>query len=113
MCKEAWQNAYAERINGVIKNQYLKAWVINDFTHLEQQLKRAVDNYNTRKPHSRLPDKCTPVHFEQKLLNCTATTRPKVKLYTEAIFKSEGGIEPPSLLPQQGLQVSSLPKAMA
>ena len=30
----AWENPYAERVNGTIKNEYLKRWTIKDFNAL-------------------------------------------------------------------------------
>lgn len=68
MCKEVYENPHAERINGIIKNNYLKCYRPEDFNQLKQMLKRAVDNYNNGKPHRSL-DEVTPVFFEQNKSN--------------------------------------------
>jgi len=64
MCKTAWENGKAERINGVIKNNYLKHKDINSFTQLVEQVDRSVYLYNTEKPHISLQRK-SPVEFEK------------------------------------------------
>lgn len=68
MCKEVYENSHAERINGTIKNDYLKYYMPNDFNQLKVMLKRAVDNYNTGKPHRSL-NEVTPAYFEQNINN--------------------------------------------
>lgn len=67
MCEYAYQNGKAERINGVIKNNYLRHWSINSLTELTKSVDRAVRLYNQEKPHSSLYRK-TPVEFEESLL---------------------------------------------
>jgi len=62
-------NAYAERINGIIKNEYLNYWHIEDLPTLKRRLKKAVNNYNTHRIHNSLSGKQTPSEFENKLLN--------------------------------------------
>ena len=68
MCLEAWENPFAERINGIIKNEYLKYKTINNLKELKRQLEFAVDNYNYKRPHWGLPNKLTPVNFEKYML---------------------------------------------
>jgi putative transposase len=67
MGKEAQQNAYAERINGTIKNEYLNHWQINSFAMLQDKVKKAVYHYNFKRKHDHLPLRRTPVEFEQAL----------------------------------------------
>ena len=50
----AQDNAYAERINRTIKEEYLSYWKPKNFKELKGCLKRAVDNYNTARPHKSL-----------------------------------------------------------
>jgi len=64
MCEMAYENPYAERINGTIKNQYLKGYNPKDFESLKKMTKRAVYNYNYIKPHSSL-NKLSPAAFEK------------------------------------------------
>lgn len=64
MCKYAWENPYAERINGVIKNNYLKHRSIKSFDDLKTEVDRAVQLYNHDKPHKSL-GRQTPIEFER------------------------------------------------
>lgn len=68
MCKEVYENPHAERINGTIKNDYIKCYGPADFNHLKEMLKRAVNNYNNGKPHQSL-NEVTPAYFEQNIYN--------------------------------------------
>jgi len=79
---KAQDNAYAERINGTIKNEYLKAWEINSFAQLKRKLKKAVENYNGIRPHDHLPNRMTPIDFE-KMLSLGNQKRPRVIIYAE------------------------------
>ncbi|MEX1135407.1 MAG: IS3 family transposase [Balneolales bacterium] len=54
MAKEAYQNPQAERINGTIKNGYLRHWNINNYKTLVKLVDRAVALYNYEKPHKSL-----------------------------------------------------------
>ncbi len=66
MCKHPWENPYAERINGVIKNNYLRDKEINSFEQLKKQVDRSVWLYNNEKPHASLR-KLTPIKFENNI----------------------------------------------
>lgn len=68
MCKHAYENGKAERVNGVIKNNYLKHRNINNLSDLVKEVDRAVNLYNEDKPHSSL-HRMTPIEFENKLTN--------------------------------------------
>lgn len=65
MCEYAWENGKAERVNGVIKNNYLRHRSIDSFDTLRQEVDRSVFLYNNDKPHIRLQRK-TPIWFETK-----------------------------------------------
>lgn len=60
-----YENSHAERLNGIIKNNYLYAYAPQTFEILEKELKRAVYMYNNSKPHNAL-NKMTPVQFRIK-----------------------------------------------
>lgn len=70
MCEFAWENGKAERINGVIKNNYLRHRNIRTFEELVKEVDRSVKLYNFEKPHSGL-QRLTPVKFEDELINIT------------------------------------------
>ena len=59
------ENSHAERLNGVIKNDYLYPYGPNDRPALKKDLKKAVWMYNNEKPHSSL-NNLTPVQFRKK-----------------------------------------------
>ena len=44
-------NAIAERINGIIKDEYLNHYEIGSITQAEAALETAVQLYNTERPH--------------------------------------------------------------
>ena len=81
MCTQAWQNAYTERINGTIKNDYLKSWRIETLVDLRKALKKAVDAYNYEKPHRNLPDQLSPAKFEEYIKTLPASKHPAFKIH--------------------------------
>ncbi len=83
MCGAAYENAYAERVNGIIKNEYMANWTFSNLGDIEKGLKKAVNAYNTSRPHNNLENNFAPVRFEEYVLSLCAEKRPKVILYTE------------------------------
>jgi putative transposase len=67
MCVDPWENGKAERINGVIKNNYLIHRDIQSYDALTKEVARAVRLYNYEKPHIKL-NRLTPIAFENLLL---------------------------------------------
>ena len=45
------ENALAERVNGIIKNEYLNHWQINTLAEAKSALEKAVNFYNEERPH--------------------------------------------------------------
>ena len=66
MCDIVYENAHAERINGTIKNQYLKGYYPHSYESLIEMTRRAVNNYNCIRPHKSLK-KISPIAFENLL----------------------------------------------
>jgi transposase InsO family protein len=81
MCEHAWENGIAERVNGIIKNNYLIPWNTRTPQELFKNIDRAVTLYNHDKPHSKL-NRMTPVEFEEK--NFSLAVRNK-SMMTESI----------------------------
>jgi transposase InsO family protein len=46
-----YENAMAERVNGILKDEYLLDRTFKDFAHAQKACKEAVMLYNTRRPH--------------------------------------------------------------
>lgn len=67
MCEYPWENGKAERINGIIKNNYLKYRNINNYVELQKEVDRSVELYNHHKPHIGLK-RLSPVKFENLYL---------------------------------------------
>jgi putative transposase len=83
MCKDVYENPHAERINGTIKNDYVKPWNPSSYLELQKYVAKAVYNYNTDKPHSSL-GRLTPVKFrEQCQGNTMKFTKRKTAIETE------------------------------
>lgn len=68
MCECAYENGKAERINGVIKNNYLKFRKIQNYAELVKEVDRTVSLYNDEKPHKELKYK-TPKEIEIEQLS--------------------------------------------
>jgi len=80
MCREAYQNAYAERVNGIIKNEYLNDMNIKDLKALRRALRQVVRHYNQRRPHRNLAY-WSPKQFEAEYQKMREEDKPKIMLY--------------------------------
>lgn len=80
MCEVALDNAYAERINGVIKQEYLDHWEAQTFEQLRSYLRRAVHNYNTRRSHGELPGQLCPEAFTKSWHAAIASCRYALRI---------------------------------
>jgi transposase InsO family protein len=76
MCEMAYENGKAERLNGVIKNNYLRHWKIESLSDLIKSVDRAVRLYNEEKPHIGL-QRIAPCEFENKMFNLGSPNRSK------------------------------------
>ena len=66
MCKHPWENGIAERLNGIVKNNYLKHRSIRNFGELIKEVDRTVYLHNYEKPHIKLK-RLTPIMFEKSI----------------------------------------------
>lgn len=101
MGEVAWENPYAERINGIIKNEYLKKWIIKDFKDLKSKVKKAIENYNKKRLHRSFNMKYTPMNFYKKLVDLPAQERPTVIIYTEGKKNFLGASSPFEVCPRE------------
>ena len=83
MCSYAWENAYTERINRTIKEEYLETMEITNFAALKRAVKKAVYLYNHKRPHQRLYRQMTPIDFEQYLTTINQNEHPEMPLYKD------------------------------
>jgi transposase InsO family protein len=97
----AWENPYAERINGIIKNEYLKLWEIRDFSDLMKKMAKAVKHYNEKRLHRAFKMKYTPMEFYQKLVALPTQERPTVRIYTEGRKNFLGASSPFEVYPSK------------
>lgn len=84
MCDYAWENAYSERINRTIKEEYLETRDIKSLIQLKKEVKRAVHLYNHERAHANLYKQMSPVEFENYLLTIDGNKYPPMKLYEPA-----------------------------
>ena len=64
--EKVYDNAHAERLNGVMKNNYLYPYGPTNLRSLKKSMKKAVWMYNNEKPHSALKGS-TPINYIKKL----------------------------------------------
>jgi transposase InsO family protein len=71
------ENAVAERVNGIIKDEYLEAYEINCLKDAKELLKAVVELYNTERPHMSISN-LTPnlIHYS------------KTQIKTEKLWKN-------------------------
>ncbi len=81
MCNEVYENTHIERVNGTIKNQYLRRWEITSRKELNKRLQQAVEAYNETRPHESI-GKVPPLSYEEKLKLIPKENRTKMKIYT-------------------------------
>ncbi len=87
MGMKAQDNAYAERVNGTIKNEYLKLWYIPDFKTLKSKTRQAINHYNEKRLHQAFKNEYSPGEFKKSLLHLETQERPMVIIYAEGNYK--------------------------
>lgn len=80
MANTCIENPYAERINGIIKNDYLIAYNIHNLGSLKKVLSRSVKLYNNY-PHGKLKGQQSPMEFEESLKRAGKKKQELMKLY--------------------------------
>jgi hypothetical protein len=80
MAGNSLENPYAERLNGIIKNDYLRYFDTSTFAKLCKALDKAVWLYNNEKSYSEL-DYLSSVNFEKMLLQLNINERKTILLH--------------------------------
>lgn len=62
MAESAQDNAYAERINRTIKEEYIDHWKPKTLQAMQKSIRKAVDHYNNQRPHNYL-NRMAPIAF--------------------------------------------------
>lgn len=92
MCEYAYENGKAERVNGVIKNNYLVFSKIETLDQLVKEVDRVIHLYNEEKPHKSLQYK-TPSEFEKMYLHLhdkdIDLTKGSIKMNEKSLQKTE------------------------
>ena len=109
MGEKATDNAYVERVNGTIKNEFLEHWEINNLEDLQAQLKNAVNYYNCTRLHKSLPGRVSPADFEHNLVHLKNQKRPMVTVYANGKPKMTEASSLWNLGPEKGLPVHVCP----
>lgn len=84
MGKTAYENPHAERVNGIIKNNYIRHYGPKSYIDLIKMNNKAVQLYNTEKPHRAL-NKLSPIQFENKINDKSNRCKSLNKLTNEKI----------------------------
>ena len=93
MCNSVFENTAMERLNGIIKNDYLIHWYPKSYQQLKSLLKKAVRNYNLC-PHGELKMN-SPEEFEDRIKQIPLEKRKKMKVFT---LKNKKGTDPNQLV---------------
>lgn len=80
MSGKGQDNAYAERINKTIKEEYLYYWKAKSFEQLRVQLTRAVKHYNEERPHNSIL-KMSPAAFEKYYKSLPLNQKPVITIF--------------------------------
>jgi len=81
MAYSVYENAHAESLNGIIKNEYLSCYTYSSLTQVKRKLFQAVHLYNQERPHGKLNMR-TPNETEQKKISFNV----KISNYTTRKF---------------------------
>jgi len=81
MCNEAWENAYTERINRTIKNEYLRHRNIDCLKTLRKEMVKTINLYNNNRPHWSLLKQMAPAIFEGYVNKLSKVKRPETMIY--------------------------------
>lgn len=75
MGNKAWENAHAESINGVLKEEYLNYLSDDNLERMERKTKQVINLYNEERPHGSLKMR-TPKEYETFVLGLVPEQRP-------------------------------------
>jgi len=84
MALSAQDNAYAERINKTIKEEYIDYWNPKNYEQLKKMIDKAVNQYNNKRPHNYI-GKLSPINFEDNWFNNPNFSKPKITIFNNEV----------------------------
>lgn len=84
MALSAQDNAYAERINKTIKEEYIDYWKPKNYEQLKKMIDKAVSQYNNKRPHNYI-GKLSPINFEDNWFNNPNFSKPKITIFNNEV----------------------------
>ena len=103
------ENAYAEKLNDTIKNEFILYRQVTSELQLKKAVQQAVKYYNQTRIHNELPGRISPNNFAQKLLSLSHPQRPTVIVYAEGNKKVRDVSNIPDFLPHKDLRALVCP----
>lgn len=85
MAESAQDNAYAERINRTLKEEYLDYWNPKDFKDLKRCVDKAVKQYNNNRPHNNI-GKIPPKKYKNKVSLLNVEQRDKLIIFNDQLI---------------------------
>lgn len=85
----AQDNAYAERINRTIKEEYIDYWKPKDYQQLKRYISKAVNNYNSKRGHQNI-NNMAPIEFENYWKNLNENNKPKITIFDDELLIKSG-----------------------
>ena len=84
---DPYANAVAERVNGIIKQEFLQGYSNTDVTVMRKVVKQSIEIYNTFRPHYSCQMKTpTQMHNQRQVKIKTYKTKKSRKLNPSALF---------------------------
>ena len=84
MALSAQDNAYAERINKTIKEEYIEYWKPKNYEQLKKMIYKSVNQYNNKRPHNCI-GKLSPINFEDNWFNNPNFSKPKINIFNNEV----------------------------
>lgn len=81
MCQSVYENTHIERVNGIIKNEYLSNFKIQTIQQCQLTLKKSVYLYNNQRPHWSINLK-PPTEYENELEKIPQSEKINYKIFS-------------------------------
>jgi transposase InsO family protein len=85
---DPYENALAERVNGILKQEYSLDETFKDYLAANEAVKIAVYKYNNKRPHASC-DYMTPIEAHKCKVNISLQTEPLIPDETEPVISAK------------------------